>query len=215
MLGKTIAHLDQSGNKILGYVYAGGTRVATQIISGGSNSVQLESTNPVTGATVLMDTSGNYLGREEPDPLGRDLTSPPDPLLVIDPLFSAKLNEPMPLEYAAHWTGELELGMAQHLDTMDMIRAREAYTRWLGSERTSNPDRRIWEEILNRNPNVGIVKGEETLWRKDAADFLRDNSDYITAGGNGIFFRPQNPSPTPEETTFEYCSKNGRGPNWV
>ena len=92
VLGKTIAHLDQSGNKILGYVYAGGTRVATQIISGGSNSVQLESTNPVTGATVLMDTSGNYLGREEPDPLGRDLTSPPDPLLVIDPLFSAKLN---------------------------------------------------------------------------------------------------------------------------
>jgi YD repeat-containing protein len=200
VLGKTIAHLDPSGNKILGYVYAGSTRVATQTISGSSNAVQFESTNPVTGATVAMDASGIYLAREEPDPLGRDLTNPPDPLIVTDPLSSEKWNEPMPLEYAAHWTGELESGMAQHLDTMDMVRAREAYSRWLGSERTSNPDRRIWEEILNRNPNVGIVKGEETLWGQDAADFFANNSDRITMGATGILFRPQEPRPFSQST---------------
>jgi hypothetical protein len=35
----------------------------------------------------------------------------------------------IPVEYAAHWTGELEIGMAQHVDKMDMVRAREAYQR--------------------------------------------------------------------------------------
>jgi hypothetical protein len=43
--GKTIAELDQYGVKTGGYVYAGGSRVATQTVYGGSNSVQIESTN--------------------------------------------------------------------------------------------------------------------------------------------------------------------------
>src|SRR6185369_3204232 len=192
VLGKTIAQLDQNGIKILGYVYAGGTQMATQNISGGSNSVEIESTNPITGAKVLMNANGEYLDREEPDPLGRDFASPPDPMVIVDPLSSSKWNEPMPIEYAPHWTGELESGMDQYMDTMDMVRAREAYNRWLKSERTSNPDRRIWEEILFGNPNVGILKGEQTLWGSEAADFLIKNSEFITVG-DGIIFRPQNP----------------------
>lgn len=192
--GQTITHLDQNGNKMNGYVYAGGERMATQTISGSSNSVLIETTNPVTGATVLMDANGNNAIRQEPDPLGRDLSVAPGPTVVVDPIGNSKWNEPMPVEYAPYWTGELETGMAAYVNTMDMVMARESYKRWLKSELTSNRDRKIWEEILNRNPNVGIVKGEETLWGRDAADFLKENSAFITLGENGIIFRRQKSS---------------------
>jgi len=199
--GKIIEQLDQNGSKLLGYVYAGDTRVATQSISGSSSSIQLETTNPVTGASVLMDVNGNYATRQEPDPLGRDFAVVPDSTAAVDPIASSKWNEPMPLEYAPNWTGEMEIGMAQYVDTMDMIMAREAYKRWLKSERTSNRDRQIWEEILYRNPNVGIVEGQKTYWGTDAADFLTSNSDQITLGKNGIIIsrHTQNPGTAGED----------------
>ena len=90
--GKTIAELDQNGVKMKGYVYAGGARIATQTLSGGSNSVELEATNPVTGAAITTDANGTYAARKEPDPLGRELAQAPDPTIAIDPLSSSKWN---------------------------------------------------------------------------------------------------------------------------
>ena len=67
----------------------------------------------MTGAKVFTDPSGYGALRKETDPLGRDVT---DPLLelVSDQPYNKFLNEPIPVEYAPHWTGELEKGMAQY-----------------------------------------------------------------------------------------------------
>ena len=189
--GKTIEELDQNGSKKVGYVYSGGGRVATQTIIGGSNSVQIESTNPVTGAAIVTDVNGSSATRQEPDPLGRDLTQALDQTVVVDPLAGSKFNDPMPIEYAPNWTGEMETGMSQYVDTMDMIVAREAYKRWLrGGDGTTNADYDIWQNTLAKNPNVGVRAGKETHWGKDAAAFLEDNADSISLGENGITLRP-------------------------
>ncbi len=44
---------------------------------------------------MLTDVNGNGAGRQEPDPLGRDLVQWPDPTVVVDPLASSKWNDPM------------------------------------------------------------------------------------------------------------------------
>ena len=195
--GKTIEELDQNGVKARGYVYAGGTRIATQTFSGGSSEVQIESTNPVTGAAILTDANGAYVNRQEPDPLGRDLTTQPDLTVAVDPIPNPKWEEPRPIEYAAHWTGELEIGMAQYLNTMQMIEARYAFERWLKSEKTSNIDYNIWQNILSKNPNVGIVAGKKTYWGAAAAAFLEAKAGSIFLGAHGIMLTPQKPGQTP------------------
>ena len=84
--GKTIAEVGSSGAIGDTSVYSGGARIATQHHYGYSTSAQIECTNPVTGATITTDANASYPVRQEPDPLGRDLTSPPQPGLVSDPL---------------------------------------------------------------------------------------------------------------------------------
>src|SRR4030095_6064172 len=97
--GKTIAELDANGNRSTAYVYAGNARIATHSIASWGSPVSIESTNPVTGAAITTDVNGSYAARQEPDPLGRELSTQPDPTVATDPLASSKWNEPMPIEY--------------------------------------------------------------------------------------------------------------------
>ena len=195
--GKTIAELDQNGVKTKGYVYSGGARIATQHVSGSTNSTSFESTNPVTGAVTTTDANGTSASRQEPDPLGRDLTTLPDPNIVLDPIgVSSKMNSPMYIEYQGNWTGEMESGMAQYVDTMEMVEAHYAYERWLKAsnanpdlKNATNADYNIWQNILNKNPNVGIVAGKKTLWGSEAADYLERNASSISIGENGTLLQ--------------------------
>jgi hypothetical protein len=149
--GKTLVELSASGSKTKGYVYAGGARVATQDLQAWGSPVTLECTNPVTGASVSTPVDAYYLTRKEPDPLGRDLAQPPDPTVVIDPLATSKWNEPMPIEYTGGPSAEygvpdwyVNMANAQ----WDMNLARNMWT--IGR-------RDLAQEILARNPNVGII----------------------------------------------------------
>lgn len=105
----------------------------------------------------------------------------------------------MPIEYSPQWTGEVESGMTQYVNTMEMIEAREAYTRWLKARQSyhdlynpTNTDYNIWQNILAKNPNVLVLKGEEVMWGKAAADFLTNNANAMSLGPNGIMLQPQN-----------------------
>ena len=196
--GKTIEELDQNGIKTKGYVYSGGARVATQNVSGSMNSISFESTNPVTEAVTTTDANGTYAGRQEPDPLGRDQTAPPDPLapVITDPLANSKLDHAMYIEYQESWTGEMESGMAEYVDAMEMVEAREAYTRWLQARKSNpdlinktNADYNIWQSILTKSPNVGVFNGKKTFWGSDGSDYLQRHAGSIFLGDNGEIFQ--------------------------
>src|SRR5262249_31931993 len=63
---------------------------------------------------------------------------------------------------------------------------------WLKSEKTDNQAYSTALNILNNNPNLGIVKGQETLWGKAAADFLANNANAIGFGPHGEIILHQN-----------------------
>jgi YD repeat-containing protein len=171
--GKTIAELDQSGVKTKGYVYAGGARVATQTVYGSSNAVQIESTNPVTGAAIVTDANGSSAARQEPDPLGRELAQVPDPTVVVDPLSSSKWNEPMPIEYTGGPTAEYEQANADWAHDMAL--------RSLGTA-IKNNYKATSQLILEKNPNIGVrTSGGRTLYGNDAANYLNTLSQSYGA----------------------------------
>jgi YD repeat-containing protein len=212
--GKTIAELDQNGAKTKGYVYAGDARVATQDLQAGGNGLTLECTNPVTGASLSTTLNAEYATREEPDSLGRDLAQPPDPTVVIDPLASSKWNEPMPIEYAPQWTGEMESGMAAYASYVAERTAayiynatkRDFINALLDLARTGdNKFLAKAQKILAKNPNFWISINGNWVAGRDAesaftgaltklpGDPLRLNkAEFAHAGG------PQNTVTTKE-----------------
>jgi YD repeat-containing protein len=201
--GKTIAEVGSNG--VIGdrFVYFGGARIATQHNYGYSTPAEIGMTNPVTGAAITTDANASYPARQEPDPLGRDLVTPPEQGLVSDPVSGVLKDRWMPIEYTGGQTDEVNIGMAIYLDAMQMVMAREAYKRWLNvdqSEKTKNAEYDTWTNILNKNPNVGIVAGKDTLWGKSAADFLKKNANAITLGPNGITLH-QPPKPISDKPT--------------
>jgi hypothetical protein len=86
VLGKIIAELDQTGYKRIGYVFAGGMQIATQYVwnPGYGYDVSVNTTSPATGSEYMV--GGPYLGRKELDPLGADVTEPPMPGLISEPV---------------------------------------------------------------------------------------------------------------------------------
>jgi len=200
--GKTIAEVNSNGGVGDRFVYAGGSRIATYHWAGGYTEIELA--NPITGASVTTDATGSYSTRKEPDPIGRDLTDPIAPLPPPN-AFSSELmkDRAMPIEAPDYnWSDPiygsfLDEGMGIYVNTMDMINARDAFTNWLKSEKTSNIDYNTWQNTLNNNPNVGVIAGQETYWGKDGTDFLNRNADFISLGAAGIMFKPQNPAPNP------------------
>jgi YD repeat-containing protein len=166
--GKTIAVLNQSGVKTKGYVYSGGGgMIATQNVWTGGSSVELESTNPVTGAVTMFDASGGYAGRQEPDPLSRDLTTPPDPLIVLDPIgVSSKLDRPMPIEASWGPSQEFLNNNQAWANQMDKMQLRDAL---------NNGFKATAALILEHNPRIGVqTKGEGgvSLYGQDSLNYL-------------------------------------------
>jgi hypothetical protein len=194
--GKTIEELDQNGNKTTGYVYAGNAKVASQTVAFGSNSVHIESTNPVTGAAILTDANGNGATRQEPDPLGRDLTQVPDPTVAIDPLSSSKWNDPMPIEASWGPSAEYLAANAAWANDMDLRSLEQALV---------NHYRATCQSILDKNPNIGIrTRDGRSFYGTDAASFLYErHNEYsgisLTANADPLvtMSEPQNTSELP------------------
>jgi len=91
--GKTIVELNQNGTKDLWATYipaARWSRHSTPTVF--YNTTEMNCTNPVTGSVINTDVNASYPARQEPDPLGRDLTNPPDPMLVSEPLGNSLLK---------------------------------------------------------------------------------------------------------------------------
>lgn len=195
--GKTIVELDQNGVKTKGHVYAGGARLATQTVATGSDSVQYEATNPVTGTAFTTDASGNRVSQVEPDPLGRDLTTAPDSTLVLDPVSGSKWNEPLYLEYQANWTGEMESGMRQYQKYVNERTAiyiynatkRDFIMALLDLARTGeNKYYDKAQKILSKNPNFRISINGDWVAGRDAANAL--NGAMASLPGNPLGISP-------------------------
>jgi YD repeat-containing protein len=194
--GKTIAELNQSGTKTKGYVYSDAGRLATQSVSGGTNTVELQSTNPVTGAGTTTDANGTYTGRQEPDPLSRDLTAPPDPLVVLDPLSVTAPggDRVMPIEASWGPSQEFQNNNQAWANQMDRMQLRNALNNQFKATATL---------ILEHNPNIGVRTtgpGGVSLYGQDALDYL--NKMHGEATGTVISndpseFDPQNSDSLP------------------
>jgi len=177
--GKVVAEFDNAGYKHIGRIYAGAMEIATQTIwnQGAGSQVSWHSTNPATGSRYGSD-SGRNVGREELDPLGSNVTVPPDsnPLTIdppplYDPRFSDK-----PLEYswgpsqeaqdAMDWY-EQQLYAAEHYEENLQLAARANHL-WQSNDRSGA------EAIVSNNPNIGVQGGDGTTrWGADAAEFLK------------------------------------------
>lgn len=203
--GKTIAELDQSGVLAKGYVYAGGARVATE--AGGS--VQIESTNPVTGATVLTDVNGNGAGRQEPDPLGRELAQAPDPTVVVDPLASSKWNDPMPIEASwgpsqgyldANAAWDAQMGQQTWLYQTDYFKHKNEFINAVVNQNFGEA-----AQILAKNPNFFIEMNGTMTAGQAAADALNTALAKLPGdplglasgnGSDGALIMPKRPKRT-------------------
>ena len=75
--GAIIDEINSSGQKNIGYVYAGGTELAAQ----SDNSVSWKHNTAAGTGLYTTNSNNNTIGRTELDPLGADisLTAPPDP----------------------------------------------------------------------------------------------------------------------------------------
>jgi YD repeat-containing protein len=190
VLGKIIAELDQTGYKRLGYVFAGGMQIATQHVwnPGYGYDVSLTTTSPATGSEYMV--GGSYLGRKELDPLGADVTDPPAPGLISEPVFYNPKFADMPIQIEGGPTAEYEQANA---DWASLV------TETIRTAQERDRAERLWQSgrrseamaILNRNPNVGIeyrvliggeVRRTGSYFGKDAADFLNGISMAVDAG---------------------------------
>jgi YD repeat-containing protein len=182
--GQVVAELDNTGYKRTGYIFVGGMRIARQDVwnPGYGGQVFWLSTNPATGSEYSLDSS-RYVGRKELDPLGADVTNPPDHTLVSEPSFYDPKFNLMPIEYTG---GPLD-------DSIPDWYLNMANAEWDANQASnmySIGRRDLAQAILAHNPNVGIVasghgvgllaeyagghveNGSLTLWGSDAATAL-------------------------------------------
>ncbi len=189
--GKVIAELDSAGAKRVGYVFAGAMRIATHYVwsnSSTSSVVEWTSTSPATGSEYMI--SGTSMWRKEFDPLGADVTAPPPPSLITEPVFYNPRFDQMALEIEGGPSEEyLQANrdrVAAMAETFQALHDREeAEKLWQAGKR----DEAL--AILQKNPNVGIeyraLAGGEVVrsgsyFGKDAADFLIGLNMAVDAG---------------------------------
>ena len=209
--GKTIAEVGSNG--VIGdtFVYSGGARIATQHHYWYSTPAVIETTNPVTGAAITTDANASYPARQEPDPLGRDLTSPPQPGLVSDPVSGVLKDRWMPIEYTggpsqdyldanADWDSEMRF--QTFLYQTDYFKHKNEFI-----NAVVNKDFTLAEQILDKNPNFWIsINGQMTAGKAggDALEsaLLKLPGVSQALGMNGdssqrFAHAPQNPPPRP------------------
>ena len=180
VLGKVIAELDQTGYKCLGYVFAGGMQIATQYVwnPGNGYDVSVTTTSPATGSEYMV--GGPDLIRKELDPFGTDVTEPPPPMLISEPVFYNPKFADMLLEIEGGPSEEYEQNNAAWA-TMVTATIQAAQERDRAEKLWQSGKRSVAMAILHENPNVGLeyralVDGEVvqsgSYFGKDAADFL-------------------------------------------
>lgn len=176
--GKVAAELDAAGNKVTGYIYVGGMRIARQYnVAVWGSTVVWESTNPATGTEVTLPAS-RVAARTELDPLGADVTSPPEPAEVEPPPFYNPKYDTMDRDYSWRPSEVSQQAMAEYermvRDTSDMASARAAWQRG---------DRSLAQQILARNPNVGVevTQGGQTttVWGAEALGSTQPAIKYM------------------------------------
>ena len=152
--GQVITDLNQQGGKTAGYVYVNGMLLAKEVFSAipsGHWMVHWQHIDPVTGSNMVSAINGSIWGQGQIDTFGAPCQNPPQEPFEEPPYLNMRHEQFYPIE-GVGWdsgrTGEMEIGMAQYLDTRDMIMAREA---WRRGER----DRA--QRILAANPNVGFI----------------------------------------------------------
>jgi hypothetical protein len=147
----------------------------------------------VTGNQSLSNQTGAFgLGMSYLDPLGADVTNPPDPTVYEEPSYLNPNKDFLwPIAYEGGQTGELERGMAQYESWMyARIEAANNLAEDLAEVRAAaiRGDMTTVQKILERNPNIGIEAsgpgGRVTLWGREAAGFL-----------TGLFRVGENPAP--------------------
>jgi hypothetical protein len=174
----------------MGYVFAGGMQIATQYVwnPGSGYDVTLTTTSPATGSDYMVD--GTYLGRKELDPLGGEVTEPPAPMLMPEPVFYNPKFADMPLQIEGGPSDEYEQANA---DWASLVTAtiQAAQDRDRAEKLWQSGKRNAAMAILQKNPNVGIeyrglVDGKViqsgSFFGKDAADFL-NGINIAVAGG--------------------------------
>ena len=155
--GQVIATLDAQGNKTAGYVYMQGTRLATETVqtwpSPTHSRISWENTDPVTGSSCEVGLQRFYWGMQELDPLGSDVTSPPSPPDPLSYETPGYLSPERPIHY------EIEGGPSQDYLNANADWARQMddmYDRGLAEYYWSKGNRSAAQQILARNPNVGL-----------------------------------------------------------
>jgi YD repeat-containing protein len=78
--GRVIAELGYNGEKVKGYVYAGGEVLAKQE----SNTVSWQHTDPLTGSQGESQSTGSYTQTVEADPMGINVGAPGNRISITD-----------------------------------------------------------------------------------------------------------------------------------
>lgn len=188
--GKVVAELDETGYKRLGYVFAGGMQIASQHVldPGPGHLIDWASTSPATGSEYRPLSS--LLSRQELDPLGNDVTNPPDPMFIPEPVFYNPKFDDMPLLMEGGPSAAYEQANADWavLVTATIQAAQDrarAESLWQSGKRSEAM------AILAKNPNVGveyraIYKNEVirsgSYFGQAAADFMNGISLAVDAG---------------------------------
>ncbi|HEU4712262.1 MAG TPA: hypothetical protein VFS76_11885, partial [Pyrinomonadaceae bacterium] len=169
---------------------AGGMQIATQHVwnPGYGYDVELATTSPATGSEYMV--GGNQLGRKELDPLGADVTQPPTPMLIPEPIFYNPKFDQMLLQIEGGPSDEYEQNNA---DWAVMVTAtiQAAIDRDRAEKLWQSGKRSEAMAILHRNPNVGVeynvLAGDKVVksgsyFGQAAADFLNGLSMALGAG---------------------------------
>jgi YD repeat-containing protein len=219
--GAVVANLDAQGNKTSSNIYAQGMQLATETIwntSANYARIEWQHSEPAAGSSVTSNFAANELRTQELDPLGADVTAPPDPPDQFNfqpPNYLDSKFASSPIEIEGGPSAEYEEANAAWAGQME-----DMYDRGLAEYYWAKGDRDAVQQILARNPNVGIEYnivgfGLErpltgSIFGSEAAGFLNrlgaliDNGSLVQIGGPGFsdrreFAHAPNNSPSAED----------------
>ena len=189
--GKTIEELNASGGWTSSPIYVNGMLVADykpKLSSSYPDIMLWRHMDPVTGNSAWSGRVGETGGFSQIDPLGNDVTYPPDPLTYEDPHYLDPNVE-------TFWPMEMEWGPSQ-----DFLDAMADYESRINANHDRDQAEYFWShgrrdlaiDIISQNPNVGIdyrLSGfglieprNGSIFGGQAAGFLTGLDQAIQAG---------------------------------